>query len=1025
MQVKLALISAPPGFGKTILAAQYAQRATVPVAWHAIGERERNLAALHNHSLAVLETLAPGISEAVPLTENAPPEELAALATGYLEGALRDDAVYILDDEHHLATSSLARRWLRAFVDSLPQRLHLIVASRQLPDLPLLELIGYQAVLPFRQTDLRLTEEEITEIAIKLRGHPPSQAEMDWLLVRLEGWPAGVALALQPNLPALDSKLMDTTVPPSESLFVLLADHMLAAQPPRVRDFLLASSTLARLTPQMCQEMLGLSDSRALLAEIEARNLFLTRLPDGLVYHTLFRDFLQRTLRDDSPQRYLDLHGLAARWFASHDAPEAAFDHYMQASLPEEAAALADSMAPIYYGQGQHETLIDWLHRLETSSVEPPLLAYTCGMIFSDQGDYVQAESALAQAEKVLRASADANSLARVQLQQARINLQTDDYPHALALVTPLLSSEDLELRGRALRVAGLVNVRHGEVTVGVEQLETASTCLRQAGLISSLSHVLQDLHFAYSRLGKLDQASAHLHELVAIRRKLKGRAGLALALNNLGYYYYQCSDYPRASETLEEGLKVIAGLGNVRTEAYLLWSLADLKRDLSRFLEAQQLYEQALVLATAEDQPALRSAILTGFSTLRSRQGRWEEALALAEEASDLADAHGIAHEAINAQAARWIASAYLADPVEALDGLQEVAERLRELESRYELVGVLGACARLAAQHGDSQQAADFLREAVSTAKVVGSAQPLAVEVAHSAVLESLLEDMGGQNGLRHDLERLDAARGGAQRQPLSAADKLEQPVFALQVRALGRESVACDGEPVPDTSWRAAGAKELFFYLLFCGPQTRADVGLVFWPESDDQQVRDNFHTTVRRIRLALVDTVIEYDRESGIYQINPYLSVWCDAIEFEHMVHEARLLAPYDPRAEDLLHRAVGLYQGRFMPTSDKYDWVFARRRALEELHVEALAGLGDTARARQDYPDALDAYGRALDADPYREEVHRAVMQCYLEMGEPAHMLTHYERLSRLLQDELGVSPAAETQALAQKLLDRP
>jgi DNA-binding SARP family transcriptional activator len=208
-------------------------------------------------------------------------------------------------------------------------------------------------------------------------------------------------------------------------------------------------------------------------------------------------------------------------------------------------------------------------------------------------------------------------------------------------------------------------------------------------------------------------------------------------------------------------------------------------------------------------------------------------------------------------------------------------------------------------------------------------------------------------------------------------------------------------------------------MFYYLLFHGGQSRERISLDFWPDSSPQRVRSNFHTTLYRARQALGENVIIF--HDGQYTLNSEIDLWCDAHELENLAQQARLLSIRDARTEDLWRRAVALYQGDFLPSWDA-EWVIYRREGLFEMYLEALVGLGQCANARSDFRGALRAYRRALDADPFREDVHRAVLLCYAEMGDKRQVRNHYQKLCDLFDEELGIEPDDETIALAESLL---
>ncbi len=1015
---RLTLVGAPPGYGKTTVVSQFARQTPHPVAWHAVMPRERDLPNLYTRSLSALEAVTPGISAVLPPPGDRPASELAALIAEYLRENLTDEAFYILDDLHHLTGSPATEAWLRALLDRLPRSCHLILITRTIPNLPFAELIASGEVMALGQQDLRLTEEEVEQLAHQLLSRRLSSDEMRNLIARLDGWPAGIMLALQPLPSDFDSML--SASPGPEALFEALARSMLDAQRPDLRHFLLASSTLPRLTPELCSTVLGLSNSAAYLALAQTRNLFLARVPGGLIYHTLFRDFLQQQLRSADPEQYVALHLKAARWFEEQDDIEEAFDQYLAAQRPEQARDLAERAATAYYAQGRFETMLAWSAQLEVAGVLAPILDHECSMIHTDRLDYDAAEAALARARAGYAVRQDALGLAKVEVQQARILLQRGQYPEAVELAGEAAQSDSPDLRGRALRVIGLARLRLGDAAAGVESLEEALRLFRESGFVSSLSHVLQDLQFAYTRLGRLEEAGACLQEVVAIRRELGGAGNLALALNNLGYYYHQRGDYEQANLTFQEALNVIRGISDRKTEGVLLWSLGDLRRDLGFFEEAQRLYDKALELLTRSTEPALHSAVLVSMATLRRWQGRSAEAALIAQEALALAETCGIAFEAALARAAAWAARAWPGEAAQTIDGLEAAAAELDRQGARYELIGVKAQCAGLSLLQGNEAAAEHHLRDASRIAQEVGSTHPLTVELAYNAALEALARNRSGFGHILSDLERLREARPMLEREATEYSAGVYTPTLSLRVLTLGQEVIERDGVPIRLSEWRSAAARELFLYLLFSGPQSRSEIGLIFWPDGSPEQVRANFHTTLHRARQPLGADVIVYQNEQ--YSLNPEIDIRCDAHELVRWTSQARLLPPRDARAADLWRRAVDLYRGDFLPSLDA-EWVIYERERLRGLYLEALAGSGHCARARKDFQAALGWYAKALNIDPYREDIHRAVMRCYQEMGERSQVLIYYNEVRRLLNDELGVEPSEETVALAKALLN--
>ncbi len=1013
---KLTLICAPPGYGKTTLVAQFAEQSQLPFAWQTIEERERDLPNLYAHALSALEQVAPGM-KALGTLSGYTARELAAVITNALRERVDGHFLYIIDDVQLLTGSMAAETWLQTLVSLLPPNCHLVLLSRALPDLPLTEMIARREVLAIGQDQLRFSSDETVQLASKF-GVTPSAQRIHELNEGLEGWPAGTVLAFQPLPSELEQMLLRGGQGP-EALFDALAIGMLRAQPPGLRNFLLESSTLTYITPERCAA-LGIQNAMDWLAEALNRHLFMSQVPGGVVYHRLFRSFLQGQLARDDPDRFAQLHLLAAECYERENQIDEAIEHYLTGGLTDRAMPLVEHVSPAYFTQGKTETLLGWRNRLSQFNILAPKLFLTSSKIFTDRYEYAEAETDLNRAEAGFARTEDDVGMAEVRLQQARASLQQGNYT---AAVQQSLEYWDLfniqeRLLGRALRTLGFAQIRLGEVEPGITHLEEAVPLYRDDGDANALSQVLQDLVVAYAQLGRNTDLSACLQEVVALRRALGSPGALALALNNLGHLYHRCNDYELALQTLEEGLSVISQVSNKRAEGHLLWSLADVKRDLSNFDEALRLYNKALELIGSSE-PPIRCAILIGTATLYRWEKKWHEAVALGEEALALAQSHGLVLEESLARASAWSARAQLGEAPRALDYLEDTVRDLSRQGALYEQLQVLASSVQVSLLCKDRVTADDHYRSALQIGGEMDTMQPFIAELAHTPQLEEFVNTQTqGKKAIQKDVLRLRDAEN-ISGSVIRTQNLTAQPTYSVRVWTLGQERIERDGKPVSTSDWRATASRELFLYLLFIGPATREQISLVFWPDSSSQQVRNNFHSTVYRTRQALGENVIAL--EDGIYSINPDLAMWCDIFEFEEAVRGAQVLSSRDARTEDLWQRAINLYKGDFLE-SVVYDWAASRRASSQDAFIAALIGAANCARQRDGFQDALNYLRRALKVDPYREDVYRTIMHCYADLGERKQILATLDQLQHLLRRELAIEPSHETLQLAEALL---
>lgn len=1008
---RLTLVSAPPGYGKTTLIAQFVQTTRLAVAWHTITERERDLPNLHLHAIQSLEQVIPEIQPLKQFTSRDSAHDLGLKIAYFLRDHLEQDIFYILDDVHYLIGSLAAEQWLTTLVESMPPRCHMIIISRVLPDLPLVEMIARREILAIGQEKLCFSPDEIQILSEQLAGKTLS-SELLEKIAALEGWPAGIILALKP-LPAEVSFSLRGTGP--EALFSFLASSMLQLQLPDIRNFLLASSVITYITPEICSKVLGIPNSHELLASVLNQQLFTSRVSGGIIYHQLFRDFLQTELKQTAPEQFARLHLSAAQWFQSNEQLDTAFTHYLAAGRPEYAAQIAEFVAQDYFVQGKVETLLEWKEELIPCGIPIPNLLHKCAIIHADRYQYDLAEADLAQASESFEEGNDTEGLLLVDFQKAVINLQRGNYHEAAHQAEALnkLPIENVNLRGRILRTLGIANFRLGHLDRAAEYLEAALPLHRQYGDSYAVANLLQDLGAVHLQSNRFSEAGGCLQEVVAILRSLNNPIPLALALNNLGYYYHLQGNYVQAFQAFQEGLRSVTQVTNPRAEGYLLWSFGDLLRDCGNFKQALHLYQKSIQLI-GNHEPSLKVAVVTSLSTLRRWQGRWDEAVSLAEEAATMAESLGLEYEKQAAQASLWVAHANRGESTQALDKLVRIRDKLRSQNNQIEFVRVSGLCAHVALIRSDSLAAENFLR-AVAHPII----QPLVAEIMYAPALQSFVKARAEKYPqLVQALAQLEAQSQESQE---SSANAEIQKTYSLRVFTLGKQDVIeRDGQVILASEWQAARARELFYYLLFMGPTTREQICLVFWPDSSTRRVRSNFHTTLYRARKAIGEDVIVY--HDDMYRINPEIKVWCDVHEMERFIHLASHLSPQNPRTEDLWRKSINLYRGDFLPLIDS-PWPVPLREALRESYVQALIGLAACSQVRHDYKEALTVLKIALNIDPYREEVHRAIMSAYAQQGEKRKLREHYESLKHLLREELAVLPSEETVSLARTLLN--
>ncbi len=242
-------------------------------------------------------------------------------------------------------------------------------------------------------------------------------------------------------------------------------------------------------------------------------------------------------------------------------------------------------------------------------------------------------------------------------------------------------------------------------------------------------------------------------------------------------------------------------------------------------------------------------------------------------------------------------------------------------------------------------------------------------------------------------------------------------------LLLRGFGPGRVERQGRPLTSADWTYNKAREMLFYLACHPPRTKEQIGLALWPDISAVQLDQHFRVTLHHLRRALGDPDwVLYD--DGRYVFNRALPFWfdVDAFEFNLSLAQVALEGAADgtARAGDYLERALSLYRADFLEASDA-EWCLVPREELRRACLEGLLAWGGLLLEMAQYGQAAEALRRAILTDAYSEAAHRALMRCLARQGEVGQALRQYQALARLLDEELGGSPAPETVALHERL----
>ncbi|MEK8049400.1 LuxR C-terminal-related transcriptional regulator [Ideonella sp. DXS22W] len=373
--VKVVLVRAPAGFGKTTAMLQLRERldqAGVATAWLTLDRADNDLPRF----LGSLGAAVAGLDrdEAQPL--EAPLDAVAALAH---EGP--PFALFLDDFERVQETAVLGL--ISEIIDRLPRRGQLVIGSRSLPPLGLGRLRARGQLLEIDAEALRFTLPEAVaffELAQQRGREALPAGTVARLHGKTEGWVAAlwlVSLALERHA---GGDFVERFSGSNRAVADYLAEDVLAHQPPEVRDFLLRTSILRHLSAPVCKALLPRVDCARMLERLEAANLFLTPIGEdagSFRYHSMFADFLRAQLAREHPDELARLHLAASGWYEAQGRPVPAIDHAIDGGDHPHALTLLAQHATAFLEQGRMRLLARWFSAMppELVRAQPPLQA--------------------------------------------------------------------------------------------------------------------------------------------------------------------------------------------------------------------------------------------------------------------------------------------------------------------------------------------------------------------------------------------------------------------------------------------------------------------------------------------------------------------------------------------------------------------------------------------------------------------------------------------------------------------------
>ncbi|HEY7021405.1 MAG TPA: BTAD domain-containing putative transcriptional regulator [Ktedonobacterales bacterium] len=1031
-QGPVALLTAPAGYGKTTLLAEWAHISTTPVAWYTLDETDNDLAlflrgvtrALDSviarprwRVLMALDRLPAGIPTASDL------DRLIDLFLRDLQRVVSHPATLVLTNLHILQADEPTAKLVEHLLAEPPDPLGLALESREPSHIPATLLHQEQRLRAIGEDELALTDEEFHAL-LALRGIHLTTQEANKLRTLCGGWIMGVLLATDIDASAL---LSEKSARPRkfnrDATSEYLARQVIDALPVEERAFAARLAILDPITPSVCARLLDLPDARERLATLDRRLSFFdaaARVADETVYrfHPALRASLLRALKTELTATQVDdLHARAGDILRDCGRDEEAVRHYIQAKRFDRIAALIEERKAALLRSGNGESVVRWIQALPSEMrASRPRLQLALAELHRNAGRMASAwqvtravcASVLPQADHEPELAAQAH-LMRGMLYHTQGDFERarEDCEQALTL-TPE-DADDLQIQARFTLISCLAGLNQlDQAEARLSDLERRAHEARDVATLARYwymrAKVLQ-VQLRYVASGKAaEQALRCAQEAEDMRIAVSSEIQLGAMLAAQG-------QFAEALELIDSAREQARRSGYSIGMAYAVLNLGEVERMRGAYDESLAAYYRAQALTERMVDPNLYACVMSGLGFTYILNGRSDLAVSLLR--ANYESAPDAARQTKWARMALTLGLAYLreGEPADAVEPIERAYAIALKSDDRSLLVDAqLILCALRLAQERDAEATTELLAalHTVSLEDVAPVILQTAQIVAEVFPLAESLKDERASTLLR--------AQARAERPQPPERESRASSQSTLRVYTFGGARVF-EGN-IQLGGWRLPAAREMLCYLLDRHEPVRKEALLAdLWPDKSDQTANINFRQAVFQLNRVLNRKAMI--KREGRWSLS--FDGWVDAREFERLAADAKRLATDGDfrTAITAFRQALTYARGSYLADVDS-DWARLRAEQLELVRLSCLEQLAELEEQLGRHEEAAQRWFQLLEDPAPHENARRGLMRYYARRGEYVNVRDQYDRLQRELTP--AFAPSAETQMLYQELM---
>lgn len=1057
----MTLVTANAGSGKTTLVADVLRNLGHPFVWYQLDHTDADPWVFLGYLTHGIQQVVPGFGDAMfaYLQESASelaqhPERAVDVLLNEVLEQVEQQLVVVLDDYHHLGVDTPVHGVLDRLLAYLPDVLHVIVVSREMPPLSLSRLRAQTPQSIIDRADLLFTDEETQQLFRKVFDLELTAEQLAEYRERTHGWITALQLVRQLAQRATSGAhangqrqipdMVEILRQSERDIFDYFAEEVFAGETEKTQQLLLRISLLERLELDACASLYRDMNCARVLPALVRRNVFITVASDGCGeeyrLHPLFQSFLRRRLRSEIGRAGVAAEHLrCAEYFAARQLWESVAHHYLAAEDFDRAAELIAERGGKWIASGALGSLASLGNAVPMAALEnyPRALAHRAE-VARLRGEYDDAKALFRRSISLLQLQKDAEGEAEALHSLAAIARGQRDFQLAFSYLDRAvqLTDEHSAVRMKCSNTRGLCLVAMGQWTTAEREFRMALQLAEERDDEYYARLIAHNLGTPAGIRGDFGEALRWLSRMLHTAGQRPPVPQEAIAHLNMARCYLYRGDFAACEDHLGSALERCQLFNLVALRGEIFEAYGNLYRELVEVERATEFYERA---ARAYDEAGIdpqQVELLEERALLSLKVGN----LAAARSQLDrLIQSRPIDRDELRFYTVSLSRARVMSAQGEHAAAQVELTNAVNYFRTEglyyYEAQACLGL-ANCELNLGKEPEMLEHLRRALDLALRYDYEYWLERELTSNPDLFATEE---ATEMLPADLRaQLAIARQQVSQQPATpdtapSASLTVKPLIDLTINMLGPVEIVRDPtRPLAADAWVTRRARDILCFIASRKHRRAGKDSIIdtFWGETDPTVVERNFHPTVSHVRKALnsnqslKQNLLLY--REGDYLLNPEFAYRIDIDEFDRLLTEgeaARRAREFD-QCVGCYESAVALYRGEFMQGSYE-PWVEEQRSYYRLQYLQLLESLAAIAQKTEDWFKVSQLTQQILRDDPFREDIHCLLMRALAARGNKGAVREQYQSLKRLLANELDVEPSVETRKVYQALVGPP